>query len=102
MTDYLYVALVAAGTLAMRASLVTLLANVTLSLRAEQALGLVAPAVLAGLVAQTLFIEGGEIRPFDSWYVAAALAAIVAWRTRSFAWTLLVGIGCVWIMAALA
>lgn len=101
MTDYLYVAVVAAGTLAMRASLVTLLANVALPSRAEQALALVAPAVLAGLVAQTLFIEGGEIRPFDSWYVAAALAALVAWRTRSFAWTLVVGIGCVWLLGAI-
>jgi branched-subunit amino acid transport protein len=101
MTDYLYVAIVAGGTLAMRASLVALLANVTIPTRVEQALGLVAPAVLAGLVAQTLFLEGGEIRPFDTWYIAAALAALVAWRTRSFGWTLVVGMGCVWILAAI-
>jgi branched chain amino acid efflux pump len=102
MTDYLYVALVAAGTFAMRASLVTLLANVTIPPRVHQALGLVAPAVLAGLVAQTLFLEGGDIRPFGTWYVAAAAAALVAWRTRSFGWTLVVGLGSVWILGALA
>lgn len=101
MTDYLYVALVAAGTLAMRASLVALLANATIPARVEQALGLVAPAVLAGLVAQTLFLEGGEFRPFDTWYIAAGVAALVAWRTRSVGWTLVVGLGCVWILAAL-
>lgn len=101
MTDYLYVALVAAGTLAMRASLVALLANATIPARVEQALGLVAPAVLAGLVAQTLFLEGGELRPFDTWYIAAGVAALVAWRTRSVGWTLVVGIVCVWILAAL-
>lgn len=101
MTDYLYVALVAAGTLAMRASLVALLANATIPARVEQALGLVAPAVLAGLVAQTLFLEGGELRSFDTWYIAAGVAALVAWRTRSVGWTLVVGMGCVWILVAL-
>ena len=101
MTDFAYVAIVAAGTLAMRASLVALLANATIPLRVEQALSLVAPAVLAGLVAQTLFLDGGEIRPFDSWYIAAAAAALVAWRTRSFGWTLVVGMGCVWILGAI-
>jgi branched-subunit amino acid transport protein len=101
-SDYLYVVIVAAGTLAMRASLVALLANVTIPTRVEQALGLVAPAVLAGLVAQTLFLERGEIRPFDTWYIAAGVAALVAWRTRSFGWTLVVGMGCVWILAAIA
>lgn len=101
MTDYLYVAIVAVGTLAMRASLVAMLANVTIPPRVEQALSLVAPAVLAGLVAQTLFLEAGVIRPFGTWYIAAAAAALVAWRTRSFGWTLVVGLVCVWILAAL-
>jgi branched-subunit amino acid transport protein len=101
MTDYLYVAIVAIGTLAMRISLVAVLANVAIPTRMEQALSLVAPAVLAGLVAQTLFLEGTEVRPFGTWYVAAALAALVAWRTRSFGWTLVVGMSCVWILAAL-
>jgi branched-subunit amino acid transport protein len=101
MTDYLYVAIVAAGTLAMRASLVAVLANVTIPTRVEQALSLVAPAVLAGLVAQTLFVADGDIRPFGTWYIAAGLAALVAWRTRSAGWTILVGMGCVWILAAI-
>ena len=101
MSDFAYVFAVAAGTLAMRASMVTLLANVTLPMRVEQALGLVAPAVLAGLVAQTLVLQGGDVRAFDSWYVAAAAAALVAWRTRSFGWTLVVGMGTVWLLEAL-
>jgi branched-subunit amino acid transport protein len=92
------VLLVAAGTLAMRASLVTLLANVAIPSRVEQVLGLVAPAVLAGLLAQTLFLGDGEIRLIASWTVAAAIAALVAWRTRSFGWTLLVGMASVWIL----
>ena len=99
--DLLIVLTVAAGTLAMRASMVTLLADVTLSLRTQQALSLVAPAVLAGLVAQTLFLEAGELRPFGTWYVAGAIAAVVAWRTRSFGWTLLIGMVSVWLLTAL-
>ncbi len=101
MTDFGLVFAVAIGTLAMRASMVTLLADVTIPLRVEQALSLVAPAVLAGLVAQTLFLKGGEFRPFDTWYLAAAVAALVAWRTRSFGWTLLAGMGSVWLLGAL-
>ena len=93
---------VAAGTLLMRASLVTLLAGVTLPPRVAQALALVAPAVLAGLVAQTLFLQAHDIRPFGSWHIAAGVAALVAWRTRSPGWTLLVGMASVWALEALA
>ena len=101
MSDVALVATVAGGTLLMRASLVALLANVTLSLRVEQALSLVAPAVIAGLVAQTLFLEGGDLRPVGTWHLAAAVAALVAWRTRSFGWTLIAGMGSVWFLEAL-
>ena len=99
--DLVIVVLVAAGTLAMRASMVTLLGEVAIPLRVEQALSLVAPAVLAGLVAQTLFLDHGEFRPFGTWYPAAAVAAIVAWRTRSFGWTLAAGMLSVWLFEAL-
>lgn len=101
-TDLFIVAAVAAGTLAMRASMVTLLAEVTIPPRWQQALSLVAPAVLAGLVAQTLFLDAGELRPFGSWYIAGAIAAVVAWRTRSFGWTLLAGMASVWLLEAMA
>lgn len=101
-TDLFIVAAVAAGTLAMRASMVTLLAEITIPPRLQQALSLVAPAVLAGLVAQTLFLEAGELRPFGSWYIAGAIAAVVAWRTRSFGWTLLAGMASVWLLEAMA
>jgi branched-subunit amino acid transport protein len=99
-SDLALVAIVAVGTLTMRASMVTLLANVTIPPRVEQALSLVAPAVLAGLVAQTLFLDHGAFRPFGTWYLAAAVAALVAWRTRSFGWTLLAGMVSVWLLEA--
>jgi branched-subunit amino acid transport protein len=99
--DLTLVLLVAVGTLGMRASMVTLLANVTIPERMEQALSLVAPAVLAGLVAQTLFLDHGDLRPFGAWYPAAVVAALVAWRTRSFGWTLLGGMASVWLLEVL-
>lgn len=102
MSELLIVAVVAAGTLLMRASLVTLLAGLAIPVRVEQALAFVAPAVLAGLVAQTLVLEAGDIRPFGTWYLAAGMAALVAWRTRSAGWTLLVGMVGVWVLEALA
>lgn len=102
MSELTIVAVVAGGTLLMRASLVTLLAGVKLPARVEQALALVAPAVLAGLVAQTLFLQGGDTRPAGTWHVAAGMAAVVAWRTRSAGWTLLVGMISVWVLEALA
>jgi branched-subunit amino acid transport protein len=100
MSDLMVVGLVAGGTLLMRASLVSLLADVTIPERVQLALRLVAPAVLAGLVAQTLFLEAGELRPFGTWYLAAIAAALVAWRTRSTALTLIVGMVCVWLLEA--
>ena len=102
MSDIALVTIVAAGSLLMRLSLVVLLADVTIPERLAQALRLVAPVVLAGLVAQTLFIEGGEFRAFSSWYVAALVAALVAWRTRSIGWTLLIGMVSVWALEAVS
>ena len=101
MTDFALVLMVAGGTLLMRASLVVMLANATIPERVQQALRLVAPAVLAGLVAQTLFITAGGVRPFGTWYIAAAIAALVAWRTRSVGWTLLMGMVAVWALRLL-
>jgi branched-subunit amino acid transport protein len=100
MTDFALVAMLAGGTLLIRTSLVALLANATIPGWLAEALRLVVPAVLAGMVAQTLFISDGELRPFDTWYLAAAVAAIVAWRTRSVGWTLLVGMLAIWILEA--
>ena len=102
MSDLALVAMAAGGTLLMRVSLVALLANATIPPRVERALQLVVPAVLAGLVAQTLFLESGDVRPLDAWYPAAAVAIIVAWQTRSTMWTLLVGMVAVWLLTALS
>lgn len=89
-----------AGTLLMRASLAAILGDVVIPPRLEQALRLVAPAVLAGVVVQGLILDGGGFQTAVSWYVAAVVAAGVAWKTRSIPWTLAAGMTAVWILEA--
>lgn len=80
--------------------MIVALGRLQLSARVERGLRLVAPAVLAALVVQTLFLEDGEIRGWTVWYPAAAIAALVSWRTKSTGWTLLSGFVTVWGLAA--
>lgn len=101
MSPLLQFVLVGVGTLAMRASLVTLLAGVTVPDRIVHALRLVAPAVLAGLVAQGLFLDDGGARGFGPWHVAALVAGVVAWRTKNLAACLSSGLATLWLLLAL-
>ncbi len=93
---------VGVGTYLLRVSMVALLGPTrTIPPRAEQALRMVAPAVLAALVATTLFRDGDGFRALGAWHGAALVAALVAVRTRSAAWTLLAGMIAVWTFSAL-
>ena len=49
-----------------------------------------------------LFLQAGEFRPIGTWHLAAVVAALVAWKTRSVGWTLVLGMGAVWILEAVA
>ena len=97
MTDLGIIVVVSMGTLLLRASLVGLVGSATLPPRVEEALRLVAPAVLSGLVVSGLFLEDGAARPFGAWHVAAAVATLVAWRSRSITLTLAAGMATVWV-----
>lgn len=102
MTALAAVIIVGVGTYLTRLSMVVALDRITLGDRAERALGLIPPAVLAALVAQTLVLDGDAVRSLSSWHPAAAAAALVAWRTRSIGWTLLTGMVVLWTIQALA
>lgn len=95
------IALAGAGTYLIRVSMIIALGRVALGPTVQRALQLVAPAVLAALVVQTLLLENGELRSWSIWHPAAAVAAVVAWRTKSTVWTLIAGFGCVWTLAAI-
>ena len=90
------------GTYLIRISGVALLGpQRRLPARVELGLRMVAPSVLAALVATTLFGEGDGWRDLGAWHGAAAVAAIVAVQTRSAAWTLAAGMVAVWTFSAL-
>jgi branched-subunit amino acid transport protein len=92
--------LVAAGTFMLRSSVIALAGHRQVPDRAQAVLRLIPAAVLPALVANSLFVQGHDVRPFGPWYVAAALATLVAVRTRSTGWTLLVGMVSVWVLVA--
>ncbi len=102
MTALIAVLITGLGTYLIRLSMVIALGRITLSHRAERALSLIPPAVLAALVAQTLVLDEDSLRTLSSWHPAALAAAVVAWRTRSIGWTLVTGMTVLWTIQAVA
>lgn len=100
MSFALEMAAVAVGTYLLRASVILAAASQHMPARWEATLRLIPPAVLSALVANALVFDGDHVRSFGPWYVALALAAIVAARTRSVGWTLLSGMVAVWALSA--
>ncbi len=101
MTPIWQVVIVGLGTLTMRSLAITVLSGREIPQTIQRALRLVAPAVLSGLVVQTLFFTGGSIRSIDSWHLAAIGAALVAWRSQSVAYTLAAGMVLLWTLELL-
>jgi branched-subunit amino acid transport protein len=81
--------LAGAGTYAMRASF--RLARVPPNV--ERLLRQIPPAALASLVVPALLRPHGELDLFSPRLLAGVVAAVVAWRTRNVAATLVVGMG---------
>lgn len=61
--------------------------------RARLALTMIPPAAFAALVVPAVLRVDGELELFGPRLVAATAAGLIGWRTRSVAWTLLVGLG---------
>jgi branched-subunit amino acid transport protein len=88
------IVLAGAGTYAMRASFLLAadrLARVPPSV--ERLLRQIPPAALASLVVPALLRPSGELDVFSPRLLAGVVAALVAWRTRNVAATLVVGMG---------
>jgi branched-subunit amino acid transport protein len=86
--------LAGAGTYAMRASFLLAadrLARVPPNV--ERLLRQIPPAALASLVVPALIRPHGELDLFSPRLAAGLVAAVVAWRTRNVAATLVVGMG---------
>ncbi|MDP1819592.1 MAG: AzlD domain-containing protein [Acidimicrobiales bacterium] len=90
------------GTYAMRASFLVFahrMADVPPAL--QRLLRQIPPAALASIVVPALLRPEGHIDVVQPRLLAGAIAAIVAWRTRNIALTLVVGIASVMLVDAL-
>lgn len=59
---------------------------------------LIGPGVLAAIVADRLFIQGGTASTHWSWWIAAIVAASVSYRWRSAGITMAIGMITVWTL----
>jgi branched-subunit amino acid transport protein len=90
------------GTYAMRASFLVFahrLADVPPSV--QRLLRQIPPAALASIVIPALLRPEGQLDLWQPRFLAGVVAAVVAWRTRNIALTLVVGIGIVMLIDAL-
>lgn len=55
-------------------------------------LSMVPPAAFAALVCPAVFVADGELRLLSAEVLSAAAAALIAWRTKSIAVTILIGL----------
>lgn len=93
MTAFVVFTIAAIGTFVIRISGIVLLGgDRELPPRVRKALSLVAPAAMAAIVANALFLDQGEWRGFGAWHLAALVAVGVALWKRSMGWTLLGGV----------
>jgi branched-subunit amino acid transport protein len=91
-----------AGTFAMRASFLAAANRVTnVPQGIRRLLRQIPPAALASLVVPALVRPHGSFNLLQGRLAAGALAALVAWRTRSVALTLVIGLGALIVIRAL-
>ena len=103
MTSRIWTAIVLAGigTYSMRASFLVFahrLADVPPGV--QRLLRQIPPAALASIVVPALLRPETQIDLWQPRFVAGVVAALVAWRTRNIALTLVVGIGIVMLIDA--
>lgn len=90
-------------TFAIRFAPIALLSRLELPDWLKRALRYVPPAVMTAIVTPALFFAGGAptITLDFSRLAAAGFATLVAWRTRSTLWTILLGMLALWGLQAL-
>lgn len=100
MSFTLEVLLAALGTYMLRVAVIAFAAGREFPPRVRGVLRLIPAAVLPALVANALVFDNGAVRPMGPWYLAFAVALVVAVRTRSVGWTLSTGMVAVWAASA--
>ncbi len=91
-------------TFVIRFAPIALLARLELPAWLKRALIYVPPAVMSAIITPALFFVGGAptMAPDTSRIAAAVFAALIAWRTRSVLWTVVLGMIALWGLQALA
>lgn len=96
------IVLAGAGTYTMRAAFLVFahrLADVPPGV--QRLLRQIPPAALASIVVPALMRPEGQLDIGQARFVAGVVAAVIAWRSRNIALTLVVGIGLVMVIDAL-
>lgn len=104
MTTYLLIVLaIGLGTYLTRLSFVAAFARGGVPEWLKPPLRYVAPAVLAAIVAPAVIAPGGsvDVSTANPRFLAGVIALAVAIRTKSVAWTILVGMVALWALQAL-
>lgn len=90
------------GTYAMRAAFLVFAHRlVDVPPGVQRLLRQIPPAALASIVVPALMRPEGQLDLLQPRFAAGVVAAVIAWRTRSIALTLVVGIGLVMVVDAL-
>ena len=87
------------GTYLIRLSAIALVGQgMAIPPRVERTLRLIAPAVLAAIIANGLILDHGQVNLRVSWYAGTLAAVFVVRRFRSAAWAMAVAMVVVWAM----
>ncbi len=87
------------GTYLIRASAIVLVGHgVTMPTRLERTLRLIAPAVLAAIIANGLVLDQGRLNLRVSWYAGTIVAVFIVRRFRSAAWAIATAMLVVWAL----
>ena len=102
MSTWLIVLAAAGASYLLRISMVVALAGRSLPSRLERQISLMGPAVLAAIVANSLFVKGGApALPTAPTVLGALAAVVVVARTRRPTQALLVGLPVAWLATVL-
>jgi branched-subunit amino acid transport protein len=87
------------GTYLIRLSAIALVGHgVRIPARVERTLRLIAPAVLAAIIANGLILDHGQLNGRGSWYLGTLVAVVVARRLGSAAWAMATAMAAVWVL----
>lgn len=105
-TAMLWITIAAAGalTFVLRWSFIALSDSLAMPVAVRRALRFVPAAVLSAIIWPAVIVADGavDLSPGNLRLIAALLAAVVAWRTRSIFYTIAVGMLALWGLTALA